>query len=1169
MTTNFKLKPIALAMIPILFAGGNNVALAEEESNADKKKKEQASVEVIEVVGYKGSIQRAINAKRLADGVQDSIFAEDIGKSTDQNIGDALSRITGVTVQEENGEGTRISVRGAGAHLNQISLNGVQLTSSLNGSGGSGSTADQSVDLSSFSSDILASINVIKTSSADHDEGSLGANVILRTVKPLLIDKDRRTLEVQTRYNQYADENSYKISGTFSEKFLDENLGIIVTGSKETSDTRRDQVSGDWLAPYEVVDIRPGGATSLQTGQQLTNTETQKALISRGTTFGTNIDSQERETMTAGIQFLPTETTDIQLDLSYSHQVRDYDSHSINVRKPNLDEGQRPNLETDPQHLWWTLDEENNTLVKAQNRFGSGGLSRRLGGNETKNKVATLKITQEITDDLAMDLTAGYSDTEFHLLPNASLSSATWNKIPLNVLEEVPLDLLEPVGYDCETGKCSIITATSPYIYTPGGTNDNLANFSSGGFNPLDFHANHLGNISKNEELSNDTNKSVFLDFDWAIDFAGLTEVEFGAKWSNRLKDVYTSYQQFSGAGTTVFDPITGKPISNGTSVSSIGVVDILAGQGLPVADFMQGLIDTSSGYDQSFLDGWGILDPNKAFSRVFDIPNVSLIKNDSGSRKIEQDNISAYAKVNFEYFDGRLTGNVGVRYVKTEVESFGNASANYFNGDRIFTPHEMIYRDGLANTNLAECTNEQSERPDLFGTGFEDPKIDCHEPRLFPTSLLQEDYVGTPILQVTYDDAGNVVSIDQNISGDSKGEGSRSWWWNYGHSDESTQMQHGQYLTDEGDIDDPQGIHLRQYDATGENKNEVWLPSLNLNYAFSDELIGRFATSKTMARPKFDSLRPGFSATENVWGDFSRATAYNPKLKPLESKNIDLSIEWYFDQTGMISLAYFRKDMTNFEESVRDRVYFKDLRRAYDTTTITIEDFILPFDESMTPMASECHPDRVVQNNLNNALPFACEEMELTVIRNGKGTLNQGIEFSYSQAYDFLPGVLSGLGTNFNYTYAKTESDAEVLELTGREIKAMPQGHTPLHSTNTTLYWEKSGHQLRLTHRFNSEQLISRGLTDGNSWQDSTSKLDFSATYKYDQNITFTFHALNLTDDITRTFYTSSTMNLGTEDEPIIFDEGNVLDGGVDQSKTIAAFKTGRNFRLSARINF
>lgn len=54
----------------------------------------------------------------------------------------------------------------------------------------------------------------------------------------------------------------------------------------------------------------------------------------------------------------------------------------------------------------------------------------------------------------------------------------------------------------------------------------------------------------------------------------------------------------------------------------------------------------------------------------MFNIPNAALDHNKEGDRKITQENISLYTKVNFEYFNSRLTGNVGIRYVKTDNES-------------------------------------------------------------------------------------------------------------------------------------------------------------------------------------------------------------------------------------------------------------------------------------------------------------------------------------------------------------------------------------------------------------------------------------------------------------------------------------------------------------------
>ena len=92
------------------------------------------AIEEIVVTGYKASILAAREAKRMNDAISDSIMAEDIGKSTDENIADALSRVTGISLQSQDGLGQTVTVRGLNPNLNVVSLNGVQLGSGSDGS---------------------------------------------------------------------------------------------------------------------------------------------------------------------------------------------------------------------------------------------------------------------------------------------------------------------------------------------------------------------------------------------------------------------------------------------------------------------------------------------------------------------------------------------------------------------------------------------------------------------------------------------------------------------------------------------------------------------------------------------------------------------------------------------------------------------------------------------------------------------------------------------------------------------------------------------------------------------------------------------------------------------------------------------------------------------------
>lgn len=1197
MSTSFKLKPITLAILPLLIAG--NTYAAEDSENDN----EIDETETIEVTGYRGSLLKSIHDKRNAKTVVDSIFAEDIGKNTDQNIADALSRVTGVSIQTTDGEGTKISVRGAGADLNQISLNGVALTSA---------DPNQAVDLSSFSSDILSSIHVYKTSSADHDEGSLGANVVLKTTKPLNLQNDRLSLEVQGKYNDYNDEFDRKISGSISHKFFDDTFGVIVTASDETQSIRRDEVSGNWLEPYQEVDVRAGGARDLD-GNLIE--EDTVAILRKSVQYNLNQNQRDRQTINAGFQFIPTDGTDIQLDLSYTKQEVSNDNHSVGISAPNfrtnsdfenlttgsLGQGVDPvtgeklttesgeplllPLQDDPQQDWWVVDTENHNLVKSLNRYSGGSFGRSQGGNETENKIATLSIQHYITDNLRMDLTAGYSKTDYTTTPNSRVSTANWGTIPREALANTPLDYLEPVGYDCTQGKCQIVTATKDYIYVPGGVNNNQANIASGGFNPLDPYASHVGYVAKNNNNTLDVNKSVFLDFDWDVDLAGITQFEFGAKVSQRDKDVYTQSQQFQGSGETVFDPETGKPVS-GQSTSDIYVADIIDDGTLPVDDFMHGLVGNSSQYDSSFLKGWGLINADKAFSEIFGLENSTLIGDESGSRRTIQDNHSLYFKANFAYLDDRLSGDLGIRYVHTEVSSpFGNSSVKFFSGDRVFTPHELVANglfdssnpactpfsnanqtiriDGSQKLKSAEELNAQNGTTDAVDQIFDPTPNVVGDKEFGPGETVPNQYqcYDAEIAEVYPNgQPENAVFLDPSEPVPS-GYSGRSWWSNYRHADTSTQKRFGN------------DRNQRLFSSKGDGESDVWLPSLNLNYQINQELIGRFAASKTMARPGFDQLRPGFSYSENIWGEYSRMSAPNSNLQPLISTNLDLSLEWYFNKTGQVSLALYNKDMVDFTETVKERFYTKDLRHDYDLKSINLEDFIINMDEGMTPENSGCMPDRVVQDRLRNSLTFGCEMVEASIIRNGAGVKTRGLEFAYRQNYDFLPGVLSGLGLDFNYTFADSETEAEVLEQSGKLLKALPQAYTPKHTANTAIYWEKHGHLIRLTHRYNSIQLASRGQTNGALWEDARARIDLSANYKVNENVTVSFNALNLTNSDKRTFFTSTSMDLGMRDADgnvIPYDEGNPMeDSGVDTSRTVTQYTTGRQYRLGVRVQF
>ncbi|RZJ37623.1 MAG: hypothetical protein EON87_21950, partial [Brevundimonas sp.] len=83
-----------------------------------------AQVDDIIVTGVRASLDAAMDIKRNSSGVVDAISAEDIGKFPDTNLAESLQRVSGVSINRVNGEGSEVTVRGFGGGFNLVTLNG-------------------------------------------------------------------------------------------------------------------------------------------------------------------------------------------------------------------------------------------------------------------------------------------------------------------------------------------------------------------------------------------------------------------------------------------------------------------------------------------------------------------------------------------------------------------------------------------------------------------------------------------------------------------------------------------------------------------------------------------------------------------------------------------------------------------------------------------------------------------------------------------------------------------------------------------------------------------------------------------------------------------------------------------------------------------------------------
>jgi TonB-dependent receptor len=218
---------------------------------------DQSSEELDEVIvtGIRGSLKASMNLKREATGVVDAINAEDIGKFPDTNLAESLQRITGVSIDRVNGEGSRITARGFGPGFNLVTLNGRAMPTAdvvVVGSGGDGeygTFTSRAFDMSNLASEGVSGIEVYKTGRAAIPSGGIGATINIKTLRPLDAPA-QGSFGVKAMFDtsvETGDEITPEASGLWSWTNDGENIGISLFGSYQKRDSASVGASNqDW-----------------------------------------------------------------------------------------------------------------------------------------------------------------------------------------------------------------------------------------------------------------------------------------------------------------------------------------------------------------------------------------------------------------------------------------------------------------------------------------------------------------------------------------------------------------------------------------------------------------------------------------------------------------------------------------------------------------------------------------------------------------------------------------------------------------------------------------------------------------------------------------------------------------------------------------------------------
>jgi len=196
-----------------------------------------------QVSGQKAAINQQISSERIVNIVS----SEKIQDLPDANAAESVGRLPGVSVLRNGGEGTQVVIRGLSPKFNQITVNGVELSSS--------NPNDRSTDISMITPNILGSIEVSKTITSDMDANVVGGvvNFELKEARAKKLGELPISIIIQGGYNDlsnaYNKFNNYKYLLNAEDRFFGERLGVMAQLNIE----RRNLTSNDLNVVYEPV----------------------------------------------------------------------------------------------------------------------------------------------------------------------------------------------------------------------------------------------------------------------------------------------------------------------------------------------------------------------------------------------------------------------------------------------------------------------------------------------------------------------------------------------------------------------------------------------------------------------------------------------------------------------------------------------------------------------------------------------------------------------------------------------------------------------------------------------------------------------------------------------------------------------------------------------------
>ena len=650
----------------------------------------QEELEEVVVTGIRGSLSNALDQKRNSDNLIEAIYAEDIGKLPDQNLAEVLENVTGIQITRTAGVGTGVQIRGTNA--NRVEINGISTVGS--GSGRSG------IDFEDVNASIISSVEVIKAPEARTIEGSVGGTVNLKTIRPLALSETLGSVRLQGEDSSLTTDGVQpRLSGAFGDNWSTGigEIGFVISGSY----TEQESVSFRPRTDRDNISSPPGANPAEFLGIQF--------LVQERENF-----DYETTNLATTLEWAPNDALTFSFDAIINEQERSQDSYRLqasgvstlrNISVPTAFETVdfqvgpgmfpaafqgmlEPDLANDDDDPNLRFSSDTGSRVTDSGVFALAGEWR---GDRWTARAEIAHTASETTN------------------PNLS---TTLNFINPNCpLDGTSNDNCVPFMYDLSGGSLSWgINFNSPFAPTAADLT-----------NPANVVLDQV-QVARNVR---DVQEDAFrIDLSYDLEWKAINSIDFGFRYNESSNRFYDIDDNIGGFSQLVDSP-------NGLLFEELLVVgprnfNSADGRDLFIRDFL--LVDP----DRSFSDPNGVINilQNAVITHDPTSPDILNLRSDQNAFfDVGEETTALYVQANFAA--GIFRGNVGLRYVQSDIDSAGFGPAD-MNGVRSLQTISGDYNFVLPRINLVAEPREDLiirlgygsdiRRPDFndLATGFE-----------------------------------------------------------------------------------------------------------------------------------------------------------------------------------------------------------------------------------------------------------------------------------------------------------------------------------------------------------------------------------------------------------------------------------------------------------------